>query len=71
MGRMTRLVTLSLSDNKLTDLPISLGNCIGLAKLGAGISIERNPIADPEMVRKYRIGTDHLQDYLEKKLMGM
>ena len=70
MGRMTRLVVLNLSDNKLTDLPPSLGDCYGLAKLGAGINIERNPISDPEMVRKYQIGTDHLVDYLEKKLMS-
>jgi len=69
IGRMTRLVQLYLADNKLTDLPISLGLCIGLAKLGAGMSIDRNPMKDPELFRKYKIGTDHLQDYLEKKMM--
>ena len=41
MGRMTRLALLNLSDNKLIDVPVSLGNCYGLAKLGAGIQIER------------------------------
>ncbi len=70
MGRMTRLVQLNLSDNKLAELPISLGLCIGLAKLGAGMLIDRNPIQDPEIWRKYKIGTDHLQDYLEKLMMS-
>jgi Leucine-rich repeat (LRR) protein len=41
LGRMTRLALLNVSDNKLVDLPVSLGNCYGLAKLGAGIQLER------------------------------
>ena len=71
MGRMTRLVVLNLSDNKLSDLPVSLGLCYGLAKLGAGIQVERNLIQDQTLLQKYKIGTDHLQDYLEKKMMSM
>eukprot|EP01112_Ceratiomyxa_fruticulosa_P021984 TRINITY_DN7930_c0_g1_i1.p1 TRINITY_DN7930_c0_g1~~TRINITY_DN7930_c0_g1_i1.p1 ORF type:complete len:619 (-),score=165.17 TRINITY_DN7930_c0_g1_i1:9-1865(-) len=68
MGRMTRLVVLNLMDNQLGDLPLSLGYCIGLGKLGAGISIARNPIQSEEMIAKYQIGTDHLLDYLEKRM---
>jgi Leucine-rich repeat (LRR) protein len=56
MGRMTRLCVLNIADNKLTDLPLSLGYCNGLSKFGAGINMERNPIQDTEMIRKYRIG---------------
>lgn len=41
MGRMTRLCILNLSDNKLVDLPLSMGFCIGLAKFGAGINLDR------------------------------
>jgi len=69
IGRMTRLVTLNLSDNKLTDLPLSLGYCVGLSKIGAGINMERNNITDTEMLRKYKIGSDHMHDYLEKRMI--
>jgi len=68
MGRMTRLVTLNLSDNQLHDLPLSLGYCYGLAKFGAGINLERNPIEDQEMIKKFRIGPDHMVDFLEKRM---
>jgi len=67
-GRMTRLVMLNVSDNHLTDLPLSMGYCIGLNKFGAGINLERNPIKDQEMTKKYKIGPDHLCDYLEKRM---
>ena len=70
IGRMTRLVVLNVSDNKLNDLPDSIGMCAGLGKFGAGINLERNPITDDEMLRKYRIGPDHLIDYLEKRMAG-
>jgi len=30
---MSRLVVLNISDNKLTDLPLSLGMCPGLSKV--------------------------------------
>jgi len=68
IGRMSRLVILNVSDNKLTDLPLSLGMCIGLSKFGAGINLERNLIKDEEMIRKYKIGPDHMVDYLEKRM---
>jgi len=64
MGKLSRLVTLNLCDNLLADLPVSMGYCIGLKSC----HIDRNPITDPELFRKYRIGTDHLVDYLEKRL---
>lgn len=70
MGRMTRLVLLNVSDNKLTDLPLTLGHCNGLAKFGAGINLERNPIQNQEMLRKYRIGPDHMYDFLEKRMLS-
>jgi len=68
IGRMTRLVVLNLSDNCLRDLPLSLGLCTGLDKLGAGINLDRNPIDNPELMKKWKIGTDHLVDYLEKRI---
>lgn len=68
LGRMTRLVVLDVNTNKLSDLPVSLGRCIGLGKLGAGINCAANPIQDEALLAKYRIGTDHLLDYLEKRL---
>lgn len=64
MGKLSRLVSLNLCDNVLADLPVSMGYCVGLKSC----HIERNPITDPELFRKYRIGTDHLVDYLEKRL---
>ena len=44
--------------------------CVGLAKLGSGITIAQNPITNEAMLEKYQLGTDHLYDYLEKRLMG-
>ena len=41
MGHMTRLVVLDLSSNELSDLPVSMGHCVGLGKLGSGINIAR------------------------------
>jgi Leucine-rich repeat (LRR) protein len=70
MGRMTRLVVLNLSDNNLKDLPLSMGYCIGLGKIGAGINIDRNPIKSSDMLKKWKIGTDHLCDYLEKRMVS-
>jgi Leucine-rich repeat (LRR) protein len=62
-GKMSRLVSLNLSDNRLTELPISMGNCSHLDT----VLLERNPIRDQELLKKYAIGTDHLLDYLGKK----
>lgn len=70
IGRMTRLVMLNVSDNQLTDLPLSLGYCVGLGKLGAGINLDRNPIKSSSMLKKWNIGTDHLLDFLEKRMLG-
>jgi len=66
MGNMSRLVTLNLADNQLTDLPISMGKCLHLDSC----LLARNPIKSIEMMRKYSIGTDHLVDYLSKRLFG-
>lgn len=71
LGRMSRLVILNLSDNLLEDLPLSSGLCIGLCKLGAGINIDRNPIKSSDLIKKWKIGTDHLQDFLEKRYDGI
>jgi len=65
-GKMSRLVSLNLCDNKLTDLPVSMGACVHLDS----VILDRNPLQDPELVRKYEIGTDHLLDYLGKRLFG-
>lgn len=62
-GNLSRLVSLNLSDNRLTTLPVSMGACQGLDSC----QLERNPIDDPELMKKYKIGTDHLRDYLGKK----
>lgn len=64
---MSRLVSLNLSDNKLTDLPLSVGACVHMDS----VILDRNPIKDQELLRKYAIGTDHLMDYLGKRLFGM
>jgi len=69
MGRMTRLTVLNLMFNQLTDIPISLGLCDGLAQLGSGITIAQNPIENEKMLAKYQMGTDHLFDYLEKRML--
>jgi Leucine-rich repeat (LRR) protein len=65
-GNMSRLVSLNLADNKLTDLPLSMGACVHLDS----VLLERNPIKDAELMRKYNIGTDHLNDYLAKRLFA-
>jgi len=62
-------VTLNIADNKLEDLPLSMGFCIGLSKFGAGINLERNQIRDSEMIKKYQIGPDHMVDFLEKRML--
>jgi hypothetical protein len=69
IGRMTRLTVLNVMFNQLQDLPMSIGYCVGLAKLGSGITIAQNPITNEAMLEKYQLGTDHLYDYLEKRLM--
>eukprot|EP01116_Phalansterium_solitarium_P002113 TRINITY_DN11963_c0_g1_i1.p1 TRINITY_DN11963_c0_g1~~TRINITY_DN11963_c0_g1_i1.p1 ORF type:complete len:355 (-),score=124.12 TRINITY_DN11963_c0_g1_i1:29-1093(-) len=67
IGHLSRLVVLNLSDNLLTDLPVSIGLCQGLGQIGSGINLDRNPIQDSSMLKKWKIGTDHLLDYLEKR----
>jgi hypothetical protein len=37
-------------------------------KIGSGILLDRNPISSPELMKKYKIGTDHLVDFLAKRL---
>jgi len=69
IGRMTRLTVLNIMFNQLQDLPISIGYCVGLAKFGSGITIAQNPITNEAMLAKYQLGTDHLYDFLEKRLM--
>jgi Leucine-rich repeat (LRR) protein len=71
IGRMTRLVRLNLASNQLADLPMSIGYCGGLGQLGAGINISQNPIDSAEMVKKFKVGTDHLLDFLEKRLSSI
>lgn len=65
-GNMTRLVTLNLADNRLTDLPLSMGKCLQLD----ACQLERNPLKNEELMRKYRMGTKHVVDYLEKRLFA-
>jgi hypothetical protein len=65
-GNLTRLVTLNIADNQLTDLPMSMGKCMQLDSC----QLERNPIKNEELMRKYRMGTKHVCDYLEKRLFA-
>eukprot|EP01122_Echinamoeba_exundans_P004202 TRINITY_DN14219_c0_g1_i1.p1 TRINITY_DN14219_c0_g1~~TRINITY_DN14219_c0_g1_i1.p1 ORF type:complete len:622 (-),score=159.44 TRINITY_DN14219_c0_g1_i1:68-1933(-) len=65
-GNLTRLVTLNIADNQLTDLPMSMGKCLQLDSC----QLERNPIKNEELMRKYRMGTKHVVDYLEKRLFA-
>lgn len=66
LGRLTRLVRLDLSDNQLTDLPVSMGYLTSLQTL----MIQGNPIRNARLMEKFSIGSDHLVDFLEKRLMG-
>jgi len=66
-GHLTRLVSLNLSDNQLQELPLSLGNCNHIDS----ILIDRNPIEDEMVWTKYKIGSDHLMDYLSKKTFAL
>jgi Leucine-rich repeat (LRR) protein len=66
VGRMTRLVRLDLSDNRLSDLPLSTGHLTGLQTL----MIQGNPIRNPRLLEKFSIGSDHLVDFLERRMMG-
>jgi len=64
-GRLTRLATLNLSENQLVDLPMSMGYCnITVCQ------IDGNPIRSQELLRKYKLGFDHLADFLEKRLVS-
>ena len=63
-GALTRLVSLNLADNKLTDLPLSMGKCESMDSC----QLEGNPIKNEKLMAKYKIGTDHLIDYLSKRL---
>lgn len=66
---MTRLTLLNVADNQLKDLPLSIGMCRGLGRLGAGINISRNPLKDQILFEKFNVGPDHLCDYLEKRMI--
>lgn len=63
-GCLTRLVSLNLADNKLTDLPLSMGKCESMDSC----QLEGNPIKNEKLMAKYKVGTDHLIDYLSKRL---
>jgi Leucine-rich repeat (LRR) protein len=63
-GTLTRLVTLNLADNQLTDLPLSMGKCESMDSC----QLERNPIKNERLMEKYQMGTDHLIDFLSKRL---
>lgn len=65
-GRLTRLVQLDLSDNQLSDLPLSMGHLTGLQTL----MVQGNPIRNSRLMEKFAIGSDHLVDFLEKRMMG-
>lgn len=65
VGRMTRLVRLDLSDNRLSDLPLSAGHLTGLQTL----MVQGNPIRNQRLLEKFSIGSDHLVDYLERRMM--
>jgi hypothetical protein len=54
----------------ILDLPLSMGYLVGLNQFGAGTNLDRNPIEDHEMLRKYRLGPDHMVDYLEKRMVS-
>lgn len=53
----------------LNSLSPKSGKCVGLGRIGQGITIDRNPIQSQEIWNKYKIGADHLMDYLEKRLV--
>eukprot|EP01124_Arcella_intermedia_P035950 TRINITY_DN9302_c0_g1_i1.p1 TRINITY_DN9302_c0_g1~~TRINITY_DN9302_c0_g1_i1.p1 ORF type:complete len:587 (+),score=141.25 TRINITY_DN9302_c0_g1_i1:32-1792(+) len=65
-GKMSRIVSLNLCDNKLQELPVSMGACTHMDTC----ILDRNPITDQDLLKKYTIGTDHLIDYLQKKLFA-
>ncbi|KAL6073932.1 hypothetical protein QOT17_004626 [Balamuthia mandrillaris] len=64
LGLCSRLGALNLCDNQLTDLPLSLGFATALSSCIA----DRNNFVDQTLVAKHNIGTDHLLDYLAKRL---
>lgn len=63
-GELTRLVSLNLADNKLIDLPLSMGKCESMDSC----QLDGNPIKNGALMAKYKVGTDHLIDYLSKRL---
>lgn len=66
LGKLSRLVTLNLCDNNLRDLPISMGYCQGLLHC----YLDRNPIQDEKLLQKANMGSDHLCDYLETRMLS-
>jgi hypothetical protein len=68
IGRLTRLSRLEVSDNKLRKLPPSAGLLEGLNCIGSGWNIDRNPLEDERAIARYRMGTDHLAQYLAGQL---
>jgi len=67
MGRLTRLSKLTLADNLLVDLPVSMGHCRGLRWL----DLSRNPIRNEKMLERANVGTDHLVDWLERRMFAL
>jgi len=62
-GQMSRLVSLNISDNRISDLPLSMGQCQQLKTC----TLDRNPFENEQLMNKYRIGTDHMIDHLNKQ----
>jgi hypothetical protein len=67
MGRLTRLSKLTVADNLLVDLPVSMGHCRGIRWL----DLSRNPIRNQKMLERANVGTDHLIDWLERRMFAL
>lgn len=63
-GHLSRIVNLNVCDNKLTDLPVSMGQMKFLSKC----LIDRNPIQNYDLLAKYSLTVDHVKEYLAKRL---
>ena len=67
---MTRLTNLNVSDNKLEDLPLSIGYCKDLAKPQAKLNIDKNKIKSEKLQKKWETEPQNLMEYLMKRLEG-